>query len=361
MFISGHVSSELRSLTRRSFKSLFKPKTKTSYSNLYYKQYYNFSNDNKNNDKNELDPKNYNQIYVGGFESFAAKRRAHAKYIEKMKEKAFDVSIFAEGPSDIVVDFELFMLCEEKDSQLAEALMNYYKISFKRNQSFVMGEIMKNKVSVQEKIPINDMKFPMLRVRISLEPAKYLFGSQEILKYLTKNNFIFEPKHLTQSARAAQSIEFLRKDFEKNLDALFWSPVLTYQNLFKTAPENYRFGTRSFFLIRVIRKTFTKVFFNIFKNFGKRIKNKELYKSSRENVMKNLKEWSDRIGDKPFHGGEQPDEADFEMFAIIKAKLNSQYFEKFLENKGPDRVYRWLLRMQMNCRFEPGRMILPDS
>ena len=67
-------------------------------------------------------------------------------------------------------------------------------------------------------------------------------------------------------------------------------------------------------------KVSAKLFINIFKNFGKRIKNKELYKSSRENVLNNLKEWADRIGDKPFHGGEQPDEADFEV--IINKDLS---------------------------------------
>ena len=43
------------------------------------------------------------------------------------------------------------------------------------------------------------------------------------------------------------------------------------------------------------------------------MKNRELYKSARENVLKNLQEWAERIGNQPFHGGEQPDEADFEV------------------------------------------------
>ena len=46
------------------------------------------------------------------------------------------------------------------------------------------------------------------------------------------------------------------------------------------------------------------------------MKNRELYNASKENVLKNLKEWEDRIGNKPFHGGDQPDEADFEVSDI---------------------------------------------
>lgn len=75
-------------------------------------------------------------VYVSGFESFAAKRKAHSKYIQSMKERAWDVSLVSEGYADIVIDFELFMSFEQKDSQLAEALMNYYKIVFKRVNTF---------------------------------------------------------------------------------------------------------------------------------------------------------------------------------------------------------------------------------
>ena len=67
---------------------------------------------------------------MGGFESFAAKRRAHSKYVQSLKERAWDVSLTTEAYTDIVIDFELFMAHEQKDSQLAEALMNYYKVVF---------------------------------------------------------------------------------------------------------------------------------------------------------------------------------------------------------------------------------------
>jgi len=51
------------------------------------------------------------------------------------------------------------------------------------------------------------------------------------------------------------------------------------------------------------------------------MKNRELYKSARENVLKNLQEWAERIGNQPFHGGEQPDEADFEVKQVLELKL----------------------------------------
>jgi len=59
------------------------------------------------------------------------------------------------------------------------------------------------------------------------------------------------------------------------------------------------------------------VFVNIFRNYGKLIKNRAQYKQSRASVLQNFEEWVKRLDGKLFHGGEEPDEADFEVFYLI--------------------------------------------
>lgn len=52
---------------------------------------------------------------------------------------------------------------------------------------------------------------------------------------------------------------------------------------------------------------------NIIKNWMKIRKNKELYKNAKNTLIARLDEWVARMQGKPFHGGEHPDEADFEV------------------------------------------------
>jgi len=51
----------------------------------------------------------------------------------------------------------------------------------------------------------------------------------------------------------------------------------------------------------------------IWKNWGLIRKNREAYKNARETVIKKFEEWEKRIQGKDFHGGQEPDEADFEV------------------------------------------------
>jgi hypothetical protein len=118
-------------------------------------------------------------------------------------------------------------------------------------------------------------QYPLLRVNISLEPAKYLKGYNEIFNYLVDSNFIFRAKHITGSALAGQAIEFVNNEVKPNLEALFWSPILTYENLFKSSAKTYKMDRRSYILLRAIRLNFQRVFLNIFKNWSQIRQNRE--------------------------------------------------------------------------------------
>ena len=65
------------------------------------------------------------------------------------------------------------------------------------------------------------------------------------------------------------------------------------------------------------RLNFQRVFANIFKNWSHIRKNRDLYKNSRATLLKNFEEWEKRLEGKPFHGGEKPDEADFDVRVFL--------------------------------------------
>lgn len=43
------------------------------------------------------------------------------------------------------------------------------------------------------------------------------------------------------------------------------------------------------------------------------------------------------------------------MFGILKSFYNSNSFKKFIEYKFPTTVYKWMLRMMQNCRYDKDR------
>jgi glutathione S-transferase len=64
------------------------------------------------------------------------------------------------------------------------------------------------------------------------------------------------------------------------------------------------------------------------KNVIKILRHRNEYKKSRDEFLQLMDEWKGRLGDKPFHGGEEPDEADFAVILILI--LNIRFF---LRNK----------------------------
>ena len=39
-----------------------------------------------------------------------------------------------------------------------------------------------------------------------------------------------------------------------------------------------------------------------------------------------MENWKNMMGDKDYHGGDHPNEADFAVYGVLKAKYNSQSF-----------------------------------
>jgi len=197
-----------------------------------------------------------------------------------------------------------------------------------------------------------------LKAYFSFEEKQLIQGPQEILNFFLDKNFIFDPKHVTNSAAAIQGVEFATTVLQKNLDTLFWSPILTYENGFKSDPQGWRQNQKSYMIVKAIRLHFQKVFGSVVKNMFKSWTNRKEYKGAKKRFLENLEEWGNRIGNKDFHGGNEPDEADFSVFAVIKTKYNSRSFQRFLERDCPVKVEKWFIRMQIKCKYDPNRVLV---
>jgi hypothetical protein len=68
--------------------------------------------------------------------------------------------------------------------------------------------------------------------------------------------------------------------------------------------------------------------------------------------LRGMKGFSDRIGDNKFHGGDTPDDCDFHVFGVLKAKFGARTFERFVEKECGRSIDKWLIRMNMLCKYE---------
>lgn len=89
------------------------------------------------------------------------------------------------------------------------------------------------------------------------------------------------------------------------------------------------------------------------------MKNSEDYSKSKDLLIEGIKEFSGRLGyvliilrKNPFHGGDSPDEADFFMFGILKSRIISSSFSKFIEEQMPIHMADWMAKMDGLCRYE---------
>lgn len=98
---------------------------------------------------------------------------------------------------------------------------------------------------------------------------------------MQENSFIIIAKHLTNSVYAKQGVEFVEK-VNENLDKMFYHPVLTFENHFKSDPESYNKLGRNYIFITGTRKLFTHCFKLAFQNILNIYKDTESYQNSRK-------------------------------------------------------------------------------
>ena len=69
---------------------------------------------------------------MGNTDSIVARRRLQDQYLKEQKQKKEDLPAIHDSYGDIDVSFDLFMEHDGYESQLIDAILNYYQISYRR-------------------------------------------------------------------------------------------------------------------------------------------------------------------------------------------------------------------------------------
>ncbi|KAM3137848.1 hypothetical protein pb186bvf_010091 [Paramecium bursaria] len=285
-------------------------------------------------------------------------RRKNKNELQGQQDGQQDLQAFWTSPqTDITISLQLYFQHDCHKSQSLYAILNYYQISFEKQDNFQMLDmIRKSKV-----VNLQSWQYPLLKVNVSLNPVEYITGPQEIQQYLIRKELIINPIHLTNSLKAEQGIEFIHEKIKKPLDTLFLNPALAWQNIFKLSISGLKKDPNNRLLLpsvfRLTRRAFRQIPINIYQILS----DQASYNTSKQRLEEGMTEWIVRLNQYDFHGGQTPDEADFELFGIILARYNSISFKRYVENKCPYKFYQWFIRMQSKCQYDPDRYFIDQE
>lgn len=90
---------------------------------------------------------------------------------------------FIDLPNDITYELKLFMDLTDSNSQRVNAIMNYYKISYKRNLSWLYLRRLEKDLKSDKIENMADFQLPALEATVSLQREKWIFGEKAIMQY----------------------------------------------------------------------------------------------------------------------------------------------------------------------------------
>lgn len=67
-----------------------------------------------------------------GVDAMVEKRRRQSSYLEIQKKKKESIPQYFESPGEVTVDFMLYMEHFDQESNLIDAVLNYYEIAYKK-------------------------------------------------------------------------------------------------------------------------------------------------------------------------------------------------------------------------------------
>lgn len=182
-----------------------------------------------------------------------------------------------------------------------------------------------------------DDKWPFLLVDSSTPnlPTADLQGKDNIVKYFTEINLMTDV--MNHSGYEKQGLSFVT---EKAIPA-FELLKLTLKGLlqFYFTSKNFRYSKVTF-QYRIIQKSFI---WKIFKSFYYYIAKFSIRWSNRENVKQRyqifhdvIDEWEKRLDKNNFHGGKEPDAADFKMYSLCNAHMHMFVVKNLLNTRNSD-------------------------
>jgi hypothetical protein len=170
--------------------------------------------------------------------------------------------------------------------------------------------------------------FPFMMFESSEEPTRNFEGFDTILQFLIENNFIHD--YRSHTAYEKDGIKFV-----ENFETCFNNLMKNFGNLFSFYFKSTNFKEARYwyhphkdnyvYRNRIISRLFRLLTCSIkdYKYYIQRNNKKKLFIAENEKKLQELvSTWLGRLNNKPFHGGDIPDAADFKLYSMIRKFSN---------------------------------------
>ncbi|CAG9326099.1 unnamed protein product [Blepharisma stoltei] len=200
------------------------------------------------------------------------------------------------------IRYQLFLRRYQIDSTYIFSIMNYNKLNF---DLYVENDLTSFKCT-QALIP-DAKELPLLLITKNKEDSVFV-NSENILKQLKFQKVL--KKGISYSAWEEQSLEFVRKEVKPLFDNIAKGPLKEFQLAYRNSAQMTRTVSGDAYISDLIGilKDWAKLCIADFSKVG--------YK--KEQYLEILGNWEQRLQRQDFHGGKEPDLADFFMFACIE-------------------------------------------
>merc|ERR1712032_239580 len=121
--------------------------------------------------------------------------KASEKFHTDKRFKGMTDIDFIDYKSDTIYDFKVYIDFTCADCQRVNAILNYYKISFKRSTSWFYLRMLKNDLKNDEVPNIADFSMPAMKVTVSMQQPIWIFGENDIINYLEEHYMIGNQQH----------------------------------------------------------------------------------------------------------------------------------------------------------------------
>lgn len=177
-------------------------------------------------------------------------------------------------------------------------------------------------------------------------------------KYDNILNFLVQNR-LLQEFRSFTTYEKQGLEYSEKLKEFFDDQLLLFTNKFSFYLKSTNFKETqvssnlnfSFLRARITNRLIRLVVsfisnLPVYMKKRKTIKNK---KTTEEQIKSLLEEWSNRLNNNPFHGGDTPDDADMNVFSVLRMYRNANKIDLLISKNSDIKVSDWESKMKLLC------------
>lgn len=286
--------------------------------------------------------------------------RLRNKYYKKLMLKYDDsiASKFLEtgGSMTEQLRFYFIFVPEQVECFYLINILNYNKILFKGFEDSILNKsILGDFLGYEYRKTYKTFSYPFIQMESSYENDHFKTdGLPKIIEFLIENKFIKE--YRTFSAYEQAGVEY-----SKRLNEYFEEQFLLFRNkfsfynkatIFPECEYVYGEGTTYLYTRRLLSK-YKNLFYFFTLDFIKyitKVKTLGNKPKSIEKLKVLLNEWVERLNNNPFHGGDVPDDADFQVFSLLNKYSNCNRINIFLREASSLKFSDWSAKMNLLCK-----------